>query len=73
MMAITYFMNNPWWDQPPFWFLLFIVLSPILIVCAQAAAISQSEYVEAAVREKLAADERRPSATRGASRRNCVN
>jgi hypothetical protein len=27
--------------------------------CAQAAAISQSEYVEAAVREKLKADERR--------------
>jgi hypothetical protein len=27
--------------------------------CAQAAAINQSEYVEAAVREKLKADERR--------------
>jgi hypothetical protein len=27
--------------------------------CAQAAAISQSEYVEAAVREKLLNDERR--------------
>jgi hypothetical protein len=32
--------------------------------CAQAAAISQSEYVEAAVLEKLKADERRQSATR---------